>query len=95
LRVAASVWLARGVLEQIAPGSVFRARKLLRPGVCSGNEGKKFIGNKAVSTNSNGNVTFSFVPSQAVPAGQRITATSTNSVEASTSEFSAPRTVVQ
>jgi hypothetical protein len=59
------------------------------------NEGKKFIGNKAVSTNSNGNVTFSFVPSQAVPAGQRVTATATNSVEANTSEFSAPRTVVQ
>jgi CSLREA domain-containing protein len=60
----------------------------------SGNEGKKFIGNKAVSTNSNGNVAFSFVPSQAVPAGQRITATATNSVEANTSEFSGPRTVV-
>jgi CSLREA domain-containing protein len=59
------------------------------------NEGKKFIGNKAVSTNSNGNVTFSFAPSQAVPAGQRVTATATNSVEANTSEFSAPRTVVQ
>jgi CSLREA domain-containing protein len=60
----------------------------------AGNEGRKFLGNKAVSTNSNGNVTFSFVPSQAVPAGQTITATATNVVEANTSEFSAPRTVV-
>jgi hypothetical protein len=58
------------------------------------NEGKKFIGNKAVSTNSNGNVTFSFSPSQAVAAGQRITATATDSVDGDTSEFSAPRTVV-
>ena len=61
----------------------------------SGNEGQKFLGNKAVSTNSNGNVTFSFVPSQAVAVGQRITATATNVVEANTSEFSAPRTMVQ
>jgi hypothetical protein len=61
----------------------------------SGNEGQKFIGNKAVSTNSNGNVAFSFVPSQAVAAGQRITATATNVVDTNTSEFSAPRTVVQ
>jgi hypothetical protein len=60
----------------------------------SGNEGQKFIGNKAVSTNSNGNITFSFVPSQPVPVGQSITATATNVVEANTSEFSAPRTVV-
>jgi hypothetical protein len=58
-------------------------------------EGKKFIGNKAVSTNSNGNVTFTFVPSQAVAVGQRITATATNVVDKNTSEFSAPRTVVR
>jgi hypothetical protein len=52
------------------------------------------IGQKSVSTNSNGNVTYTFVPSQAVAAGQRITATATNVVEANTSEFSVPRTVV-
>jgi hypothetical protein len=61
----------------------------------SGNEGQKFLGNKAVSTNSNGNVTFSFVPSQAVPAGQTVTATATDSVDGDTSEFSGPRTVTQ
>ena len=60
----------------------------------SANEGKKFMGDKAVSTDADGNVAFTFVPSQAVPAGQRITATATNAVDANTSEFSAPRTVV-
>jgi hypothetical protein len=61
----------------------------------SENEGKKLVASKAVSTNSNGNVAFSVVPSQAVAPGQRITATATNAVDANTSEFSAPRTVVQ
>jgi len=61
----------------------------------SGNEGKKFVASKAVSTDPSGNVAFSVVPSQAVAAGQRITATATNAVDANTSEFSAPRTVVQ
>jgi CSLREA domain-containing protein len=61
----------------------------------SGDEGEQFIGKKSVTTNSKGNVTFTFVPSQPVPAGQRITATATNVVEANTSEFSAPRTVVK
>jgi len=60
----------------------------------SGNEGKKFIGNKAVSTDANGDVAFTFAPSQAVPARQKITATATNAVEANTSEFSAPKAVV-
>ncbi len=61
----------------------------------SANEGKKLIGDKAVSTDANGNVAFTLAPSQAVPPGQRITATATNVVEANTSEFSAPRSVVQ
>lgn len=55
-------------------------------------EGKKFIGQKSVTTNSNGATgIFTFSPSQAVPVGQAITATSTRA--GSTSEFSAPRTV--
>jgi CSLREA domain-containing protein len=61
----------------------------------SGDEGEQFIGKKSVTTNSKGNVAFTFVPSQAVAAGQRITATATNVVEANTSEFSGPRTVVR
>lgn len=59
----------------------------------SGNEGKKFLGNKAVSTNSNGNVTFSFVPARKVPLEHKVTATATDVVEANTSEFSAPKAV--
>jgi hypothetical protein len=54
----------------------------------SGDEGEQFIGHKSVSTNSKGNVAFTFVPSQAVAAGQRITATATNVVDENTSEFS-------
>ena len=61
----------------------------------SGNEGKKFIGEKGfVSTDGSGNATFTFSPASAVPVGQVITATvvAQNS-STSTSEFSAPRKV--
>ena len=54
-----------------------------------GGEGKKFVGQKSVTTNSNGNVSFEFQPAQAVPTGQTVTATATNS-GGNTSEFSAP-----
>lgn len=59
----------------------------------SGDEGKKVLGQKAVTTNADGLATFPFAPSKAVPAGQRITATATDAGR-NTSEFSAPRTVV-
>jgi hypothetical protein len=59
----------------------------------SGDEGKKVLGQKAVTTNADGLASFAFAPSQAVPAGQRITATATDAGR-NTSEFSAPRTVV-
>ncbi len=59
----------------------------------SGNEGQTFIGGKSVSTDSSGNVTFTFIPSQAVPAGQKVTATALDVVGGNTSEFSGPRTV--
>jgi CSLREA domain-containing protein len=56
-------------------------------------EGKTFLGQKSVSTNSNCTTgTFTFIPNQAVSAGQNITATATDS-EGNTSEFSAPETV--
>jgi hypothetical protein len=56
------------------------------------NEGKKFIGQKSVSTNANGNTgTFTFNPAQAVAVGDTVTATATQA--GSTSEFAAPRTV--
>jgi hypothetical protein len=54
-------------------------------------EGKKFVGQKRVRTNSEGKVSFTFVPSRRVGAGQPITATATG--PEGTSEFSAPRTV--
>ncbi len=59
----------------------------------SGNEGQKLIDETTVSTNSNGNVTFSVTPSQAVPVGQKVTATALDVVGGNSSEFSAPRVV--
>ncbi|HWS82448.1 MAG TPA: right-handed parallel beta-helix repeat-containing protein [Rubrobacter sp.] len=57
-------------------------------------EGKKFIGQKSVTTDSSGSVSFTFSPATKVPAGQAITATATNGSTGDTSEFSAPRKVV-
>ena len=54
-----------------------------------GGEGKRFVGQKSVTTNANGNVSFEFQPAQAVPTGQTVTATATDP-GGNTSEFSAP-----
>lgn len=51
-------------------------------------EGKTFLGEKTVTTDSGGNASFSFTAPTAVPDGT-ITATAT-SAEGDTSEFSAP-----
>jgi hypothetical protein len=61
----------------------------------SGNEGKKFIGRKSVTTGSDGNVLFTFSSATKGPVGQTVTATATPvRIEAGgTSEFSAPRAV--
>jgi len=59
----------------------------------SGDEGKKFIGQKSVASNSSGTATFTFSPASAVTVGQTITATATVLRASETSEFSAPRTV--
>ena len=60
----------------------------------SGNEGKKLIGQKSVTTDASGNRTFTFSPATAVSVGQTVTATATNtSSSGDTSEFSAPKTV--
>ena len=64
----------------------------------SGNEGKKFIGQKSiVNTDPSGDATFTFSTATKVPAGQTITATARSvNLDASngdTSEFSAPKTV--
>jgi N-acyl-D-aspartate/D-glutamate deacylase len=43
----------------------------------SGNEGKKFIGQKGVTTDASGNATFTFFPATKVAVGQVITAMAT------------------
>ncbi len=59
----------------------------------AGNEGRKLLGQKTVTTNASGVATYTFTVAQAVPAGQGITATATDQGR-NTSEFSAPRAVV-
>ncbi len=64
----------------------FRVRFFSNP---SGNEGKKYIGAKNVTTNAGGGTdTFTFKPENKVPAGQTITATATRNSTGDTSEFS-------
>jgi len=58
------------------------------------NQGKLFIGQKKVATSSNGKVSFVFRPTKVVRSGRTITATATGQ-SGNTSEFSAPKTVVQ
>ncbi len=54
----------------------------------SGNEGRKFLGQKSVTTEVDGDVSFTRSLAQAVPAGQRVTATGPGG---NTSEFSTPQ----
>jgi len=56
-------------------------------------EGKTFLGQTSVTTNSNGNRSFTFVPAQKVPVGSVVTATATG--VGGTSEFSRARLVVE
>jgi CSLREA domain-containing protein len=61
----------------------------------SGNgEGKTFIGEKAMGTDSSGKATFAFKDTQPVAKGQFITATATD-LDGNTSEFSAAKKVVR
>lgn len=57
-----------------------------------GNEGKKFIGAKLVSTDGSGKISFTFKPKKKVAVGQKTTATATG--PDGTSEFSAVKKVV-
>jgi len=59
-----------------------------------GNEGKKFIGQKRVSTDDVGKVTFTFRPQKPTRVKNTVTATATRSATGDTSEFSSPRKVV-
>jgi hypothetical protein len=56
-------------------------------------EGKKFIGQKSVTTDASGNASFTFTPATKVAVGQTVTATATNTTTHETSGFSLPRTV--
>lgn len=70
------------------PERVFVVRFFSNP---SGNEGKTFLAQRAVTTDAKGNAPFTLDLGAAVPAGHLVTATATGA--GNTSEFSAPRTV--
>jgi CSLREA domain-containing protein len=85
---ASSTTTLKGRLDS-TPNTSFIVQFFANP---SGNEGKTFIGQKKVTTSSEGKVSFTFTPARKVGAGKTITATATG--PEGTSEFSAPRTVV-
>ena len=76
------------------PDTLYRVEFYSNP---SGNEGKKFLGSKLVSTDASGNATFTFSPASKVSAGQTVTATARAELleltAVGTSEFSAPTKV--
>ena len=59
----------------------------------SGNQGRRFLSSRQVSTDGSGKGTFTFTPAKAIAVGQRVTATATRNNTGDTSEFSAARTV--
>jgi CSLREA domain-containing protein len=75
------------------PDETFKVRFFSNPPT-GGAEGKKYIGAKSVTTNANGNDSFSFSPTQKVPKLHGITATATRYSTGDTSEFSTARVVV-
>ncbi len=79
----------RGKLNS-TPDETFQIEFFSNP---SGDEGKKLLDQRFVTTNANGDAAYVFTTSKALAAGQRITATATDAGR-NTSEFSAPRTVV-
>ncbi|MDQ4126355.1 MAG: CSLREA domain-containing protein, partial [Actinomycetota bacterium] len=66
------------------PSTAFTVQFYSRP--AGTDEGNTFLGEKAVTTDANGDAAFSFTTAQAVPAGQEVTATAT-SPTGDTSEF--------
>ena len=71
------------------PSKTFKVQFYSNP---SGNEGKKFIVQKSVTTDGSGNASFTISPATTVSVGQTITATATDPGN-NTSEFSAERNV--
>ena len=72
-----------------SPNRTFVVRLFSNP---SGDEGQVFRGQLNVRTNAQGNATFTFSPSAAIPPGHTVTATATDP-KGNTSEFSAPEVV--
>ncbi len=66
------------------PSTTFTVQFFARP--AGPDDGNTFLGEKAVTTDANGDAAFSFTTAQAVPAGQEVTATAT-SPTGDTSEF--------
>jgi hypothetical protein len=91
-RTSRSATIIKGTLNS-APNQVFAVQFFSNP---SGtDEGKTFIGQTVVTTNSSGSASFAFKPAQKVPRGQVITATATSDDTGDTSEFSEPKKVVR
>jgi hypothetical protein len=88
-RTGANGTTIKGVLRS-DPSKTYRIEFFSNPG---GNEGKKYIGSKVVTTNGDGIASWTFKPARKVPLGKRVTATASDLSDDETSEFSAPRTV--
>jgi CSLREA domain-containing protein len=73
------------------PSQTYKVQLFSNP--ASTNEGKKFLGQKSVTTGADGKVSFAFEPAQAVKVGQAVTATATDP-DGNTSEFSESLEVV-
>ena len=73
-----------------APGKTYSVQLFSNS---SGDEGQTFIGQKSVTTDGSGNVSFTFQPASKVATGRSVTATARKEASGDTSEFSAPRTV--
>jgi CSLREA domain-containing protein len=80
-----------GGLNSLA-NRTFRIQFFANPSV-DGAEGKTFLGQKDVTTDSAGDAEFSFTTRKRVPPGQAITATATRLGTGDTSEFSAAERV--
>lgn len=89
-RVSRKATTVRGTLNSTS-GTSFSIEFFSNPSGTDA-EGKTFIGEKLVTTDAAGNVSFSFKPQVKVRGGT-ITATATNASTSDTSEFSAPRKV--
>ena len=81
----------KGTLKS-SPNTTFTVEFFSNPS--GGDEGKKFVGQKSVTTDASGNASFTFTPATKVAVGQTITSTATNTTTHETSVFSAPRKVV-